>query len=98
MRQPNPHCVADFLARGHAQSSELVVLSSQADYTNGEVEFCAALHTLKQLLDLFDSLGFVISAPINHQPALKACIICRAMWFNCSNQNAASAQVTERLA
>ena len=71
MRQPNVDCVVIFLARRHTQSAELLVLSSGVDDANCEVNFCAALHPSKQVLDLFDGICFGVARAINHQPALR---------------------------
>src|SRR5678815_4723750 len=83
-----------FLTRRHAQSGELPALSARTDYANGEFEFRAAPHTSEQFLDLLDGVRFGVARPINYQAALKPCFICRAIWFDCSNQNAASSDVT----
>ena len=52
----------------------------------------------KQVFDLFDGVRFGVARAINHQPALEPGFIRRAIWFDCSNQNSASAEVTERIA
>src|SRR5436190_24272494 len=99
MRQPNLDCVAVFfLTRRHAQSGELTGLSAGPDYANGEFEFRAALHTSKQFLDLFDGVRFGFARSINYQAALEPGLLCRAIWFDCGNQNTTSSDVTQRIA
>src|SRR6266480_2842671 len=98
MRQPKLDCVALFLTRRHAQSGELPGLSPGTDYANCEFEFRAALHTSKQFLDLFDGVRFGFAHAINDKAALKSCLVCRAIRFDCGNQNATSSDVPQRIA
>src|SRR5437016_11056207 len=96
MRQLKLDCVAVFfLTRRHAQSAELPGLSPGTDDANCEFEFRAALHTSKQFLDLFDGVRFGFAHAINDHTALKSCLVCRAIRFDCGNQNRSEEHTSE---
>src|SRR5215831_14233127 len=97
MRQSSGDCVGNFLTRRQAHGAKFAVLPAGTDYTDSKIYVRAALHRGEQRLDLLHSSHIGFAHPINDHAAFNSCLVCWAAWFDCRNQNAAPAQITERI-
>src|SRR5215475_9846079 len=74
-----------FLPRLESQSGELMILSTRADYANGELHVCAAFSRLQHLVDLSHRRDGRFVNAIQDHPALNPGGLCWAVRFHCRN-------------
>src|SRR5213594_352775 len=95
MRQSSRHCVANFLTCRQAHGAELAALSTGTEYTDSEICVRATLYRGKQRLDLLHRGHIGFAYTINDHATLNSRFVCWTARFDCRNQNAAPAQITE---